>query len=73
MKKIILSLSTLALLVACGYKGDLYLPKKGPAPSNPANNQYAPQNDSSMPQPTLLPAKLTESPTVQQTESTTQK
>lgn len=65
MKKIILALSSLSLIVACGYKGALYLPKNNPTPSNPANNQYAPQNDGNMPEKTLLPAAIIESTTVQ--------
>ncbi|MDD3265835.1 MAG: lipoprotein [Burkholderiales bacterium] len=69
MKKTILTISSLTILVACGYKGALYLPKNGPASSNPANNQYAPKNDNSMPEKSLLPAIITESPTVQSESS----
>lgn len=70
MKKTILTISSLTLLAACGYKGALYLPKNEPANSNPANNQYAPQNDSAMPEKALLPAIITESPTVQSESKT---
>lgn len=64
-KKNILLLSITILIVACGYKGALYLPKNAPAPSNPANNQYAPNTnqDESPIRKSLLPAYLVESNT----------
>ena len=63
-KKNILLLSITILIVACGYKGALYLPKNAPAPSNPANNQYAPNSNQNESQPrrSLLPAMFESAP-----------
>lgn len=33
-------ITSILLLVACGYKGPLYLPQNKPAPSNPDNNIF---------------------------------
>ena len=63
VKKVFFALSITTLLAACGYKGALYLPKNAPAPSNPANNQYAPNTNQgeSQARKSLLPALLIES------------
>lgn len=62
MKKTIITFASLGLLIACGYKGALYLPKNPPKPSNPANNQYTPQIESQAPEastPTRLESVTT--------------
>lgn len=62
-KKIFIIISSLGVLIACGYKGPLYLPQNKPAPSSPANNAFAPdpnQVESHAPK-SLLPATISES------------
>lgn len=79
MKKIIPLLSFAGILVACGYKGPLYLPKPTPAPiAKPAaiaesamtmeseaieSSIQKIKTSESMPKKSLLPAMLPESTT----------
>ncbi len=73
LKNLFISITTLATLFACGYKGPLYLPKNaGSQQNNSSKNQFAPTSNiaesmtnESTPRKSLLPAKLNESSTTE--------
>jgi predicted small lipoprotein YifL len=67
LKRIFIASTSLLVLVACGYKGPLYLPKNQPTTSSSANNAFAPKintiestqaNDKAA---SMIPANLNES------------